>query len=121
MFISLVPPSYDGGDGVLPAPAQGWAEMSEIACTGSGSLLAIGDVVMPEHGLGIAGGYDDSYYLTPARPVRPLVQLGSRGHPLPSVGMSHYLRLEPADGACHASLAGGAVTAPGPAGAGPEE
>src|SRR3546814_1456160 len=47
MFISLVPPSYDGGDGVLPAPAQGWAEMSEIACTGSGSVLAIGDVVMP--------------------------------------------------------------------------
>src|SRR3546814_382094 len=70
MFISLVPPGYDGGDGVLPAPAQGWAEMSEIVCMGSGSVLAIGDVVMPEHGLGIAGGYDDSYHLTNRKSTR---------------------------------------------------
>src|SRR3546814_11686465 len=79
MFISLVPPSYDGGDGVLPAPAQGWAEMSENACTGSGSVRAICDVMLPEHGLGIAGGYDDSYHLTPARLVRQMVPLGKRG------------------------------------------
>src|SRR3546814_18332643 len=106
MFISLVPPSYDGGDGVLPAPAQGWAEMSEIACTGSGSVLAIGDVVMPEHGLGIAGGYDDSYHLTPARPVRQMVQLGSRGGVVHSVGMSPTMRLEAAAGALIACVTG---------------
>ena len=47
MFISLVPPGYDGDDAVRPAPVQGWAEMSDIACWGSGSVLAIGDVVMP--------------------------------------------------------------------------
>src|SRR3546814_8082457 len=97
MFISLVPPGYGGGDGVLPAPAQGWAEMSEIVCMGSGSVLAIGDVVMPEHGLGIAGGYDDSYHLTPARLVRQVVQLGYRGDVVHYVGMSHYMRLEAAE------------------------
>ncbi len=112
MFISLVPPDYDGGDAVLPAPAQGWAEMSEIACTGSGSVLAIGDVVMPEHGLGIAGGYDDSYHLTPARLVRQVVQLGYRGDVVHYVGMSHYMRLEAADGVFHASVTGGALNAP---------
>ncbi|MFC3786728.1 uncharacterized protein (TIGR02217 family) [Sphingopyxis italica] len=112
MFISLVPPDYDGGDAVLPAPARGWAEMSQIACTGSGSVLAIGDVVMPEHGLGIAGGYDDSYHLTPARLVRQMVQLGYRGDVVHYVGMSHYMRLEAADGAFHASVTGGALNAP---------
>src|SRR3546814_9878854 len=71
--------------------------MSEIACTGSGSVLAIGDVVMPEHGLGIAGGYDDSYHLTPARLVRQMVQLGYRGDVVHYVGMSHYMRLEAAE------------------------
>src|SRR3546814_10173284 len=86
--------------------------MSEIACTGSGSVLAIGDVVMPEHGLGIAGGYDDSYHLTPARLVRQMVQLGYRGDVVHYVGMSHYMRLEAAEGAFHASVTGGALNAP---------
>jgi hypothetical protein len=54
MFISLVPPTYDGGDGVLAPPVAGWAEMSEIVSSGSGSVLAIGDAVLPEQGLGIA-------------------------------------------------------------------
>ena len=112
MFISLVPPDYDGGDGALPAPVEGWAEMSAIACSGSGSVLAIGDVVMPEHSLGIASGYDDSYHLTPARLVRQAVQLGYRGDVVHYVGMSHYMRLEAADGAFHASSAGGALNAP---------
>src|SRR3546814_7957916 len=67
---------------------------------------------MPEHGLGIAGGYDDSYHLTPARLVRQMVQLGYRGDLVHYVGMSHYMRLETADGAFHASLAGGALNAP---------
>ena len=117
MFISLVPPDYDGGEGVLAAPVQGWAEMREIACSGSGSVLAIGDVVMPEldpakGGLGIASGYDDSYHLTPARLVRQVVQLGYRGDVVHYVGMSHYMRLEAAGGAFHAGVAGGALNAP---------
>ncbi|WP_447750508.1 DUF2460 domain-containing protein [Sphingopyxis fribergensis] len=112
MFISLVPPAYDGGDGVLGAPVAGWAEMSAIAASGSGSVLAIGDVVMPEHALGIASGYDDSYHLTPARLVRQVVQLGYRGDVVHYVGMSHYMRLEASGGGFYASLAGGVLNAP---------
>lgn len=112
MFISLVPPSFDGSDGVLSAPAEGWAEMSEIVCSGSGSVLAIGDVTMPEHRLGIASGYDDSYHLTPARLVRQIVQLGYRGDVVHYVGMSHYMRLEALGGGFYASLAGGVLNAP---------
>ena len=117
MFISLVPPGYDGDDAVLPAPVQGWAEMSDIACWGSGSVLAIGDVVMPEldpakGGLGIANGYDDSYHLSPARLVRQVVQLGYRGDVVHYVGMSHYMRLAPDGAVFRATLAGGALNAP---------
>lgn len=112
MFISLVPPTYDGGEGVLGAPVAGWAEMSAITCSGSGSVLAIGDVVMPDHALGIASGYDDSYHLTPARLVRQIVQLGYRGDIVHYVGMSHYMRLEASGGGFYASLAGGVLNAP---------
>src|SRR3546814_10185100 len=93
MFVSLVAPDYDLSEGVLAAPAEGWAEMRGIACTGSGSVLAIGDAVLPEHGLGIANGYDDCYHLTPARVVRQVVGLGYRGDVVHYVGMSHYMRL----------------------------
>ena len=112
MFVSLVPPSYDESEAVLAAPVEGWAEMSGIACSGSGSVLAIGDAVMPEHGLGMAGGYDDAYHLTPARLVRQIVQLGYRGDVVHYVGMSHYMRLADVDGAFRVSTAGGALNAP---------
>ena len=112
MFVSLVPPAYDGDEAVLSAPVAGWAEMSEIASTGSGSVLAVGDAVMPEHRLGIASGYDDSYHLTPARLVRQIVQLGYRGDVVHYVGMSHYMRLEAASGGFCTSLAGGVLNAP---------
>ncbi|KTE00428.1 DUF2460 domain-containing protein [Sphingopyxis sp. H115] len=112
MFVSLVPPAYDGGAGALAAPVEGWAEMSDIAASGSGSVLAIGDVVMPEQGLGIASGYDDSYHLTPARLVRQMIQLGYRGDVVHYVGMSHYMRLSAVDGDLLADVAGGAINAP---------
>ncbi|MFS0772823.1 TIGR02217 family protein [Sphingomonas sp. 1P08PE] len=94
MFVSLVAPGYDGSDAALPAPVEGWAEMTGIACAGPGSVLAIGDVVVPPHGLGIASGYDDSYHLTPARLLRNALQLGYRGTLVHYVGMSHYFRLD---------------------------
>ncbi|MBB4641728.1 hypothetical protein HNQ99_002041 [Rhizorhapis suberifaciens] len=50
MFISLVPPEFDGSDAFLNAPVQGWVEISEIVCEGSGSVLERGDVMLPEHG-----------------------------------------------------------------------
>lgn len=112
MFISLVPPDYSGEDAPLAAPAEGWAELSAIRCTGPGAVLAIGDAVLPEHRLGIASGYDDSYHLTPARLLRNALHLGYRGAIVHYVGMSHYFRLADDGEGLRASLAGGALNAP---------
>ena len=95
MFVSLVAPGYSGADEPLDAPAEGWAAMSDIVCDGPGSVLAVGDVVVPEHRFRIANGYDDSYNLTPARVLRNALQLGYRGAITHYVGMSHYFRLSP--------------------------
>jgi uncharacterized protein (TIGR02217 family) len=101
MFLSLAPPGYvEGSAADLPAPAEGWAEMTQIVSAGPGSVLAIGDVVLPEHGLAIATGYDDQYHITPARLLRQVLQLGWRGAINHYVGMSHYFRL--ADGVASA-------------------
>ena len=94
MFVSLVAPGYSGAAAALSAPAEGWAELSEISCDGSGSVLAIGDAMIPEHRLRIASGYDDSYHLTPARLLCNAVALGWRGVINHYVGMSHYFRLD---------------------------
>ncbi|WP_339345662.1 DUF2460 domain-containing protein [uncultured Sphingomonas sp.] len=110
MFVSLVAPGYDEqGGGALPMPVEGWAELSAIACTGSGAVLAIGDVVVPEHDLRIASGYDDSYHLTPQRLLRNALHLGYRGAIIHYVGMSHYFRLTAGGEAV--TLAGGALNA----------
>jgi len=111
MFVSLVPPDYDGTDRPLEAAAEGWVEMTGIACDGPGSVLAIGEVVVPEHGLRIASGYDDSYHLTPARLLRNALHLGYRGRIVHYVGMSHYFRLEALAGGFYVSLAGGVLNA----------
>ncbi|OAN64843.1 DUF2460 domain-containing protein [Sphingomonas sp. TDK1] len=110
MFVSLVPPGYVADDmTALAAPADAWVELRDIACDGPGSVLAIGEPVVPEHGLSIATGYDDAYNQTPARLLRTMLHLGYRGDILHYVGMSHYVRLEPASGGFYASLAGGAL------------
>lgn len=113
MFVSLAPPGYVEGDASpLAAPADGWAEMRDIACEGGGAVLAIGDAMLPEHAVRIASGYDDSYNVTPARLLRNIVQLGYRGTINHYVGMSHYFRLA-ADGADFLVDAGGeALNAP---------
>ena len=112
LFVSLVAPDYDGDAAPLPAPAEGWAELSAIACDGAGSVLAIGEAVVPEHKLRIATGYDDLYHLTPARLLRNVLQLGYRGPINHYLGMSHYFRLEPLGPSFYVSLAGGALNAP---------
>ncbi|TGX54765.1 TIGR02217 family protein [Sphingomonas gei] len=109
MFVSLVPDGYSGADAALAGPVEAWVELSDIACDGPGSVLAIGDVVVPEHGLQIANGYDDCYHLTPARVLRNALQLGYRGSILHYVGMSHYFRLEPNSGGYYVGLAGGTL------------
>ncbi|WP_380784575.1 DUF2460 domain-containing protein [Sphingomonas sp. R86521] len=111
MFVSLVPPEYSGVDAALAAVREGWVELSGIACEGPGSVIAIGDVVVPEHGIRIAGGYDDSYNLTPARLLRNALHLGYRGDITHYVGMSHYFRLEALYGGYYISLAGGVLNA----------
>jgi uncharacterized protein (TIGR02217 family) len=94
MFISLVAPGYTAQDLPLAAPAQGWAELSQIACDGSGSVLAVGEALVPEHRLRIATGYDDLYHLAPERVLRNIVALGYRGAINHYVGMSHYFLLD---------------------------
>ncbi len=94
MFISLVPPGYTETDVPLAVPAEGWAEMSEIACDGSRSVLSIGETLVPEHNLRMATGYDDLYHVTPARLLRNCLQLGYRSAINHYVGMSHYFRLD---------------------------
>ncbi|RYY46818.1 MAG: TIGR02217 family protein, partial [Sphingomonadales bacterium] len=111
MFVSLVPAGYTGAAADLAAPVEGWAELSQISCTGSGSVLAIGDVVVPEHGMRIATGYDDCYHLTPERVLRNIVRLGYRGTILHYVGMSHYPRLEAASGGYYVTLGASAINA----------
>lgn len=108
MFVSLVPPDYSATDAPLAAPGEGWAEMSAIRCDGPGAVIAIGEVIVPEHGVGVAGGYDDSYNLTPARLLRNALHLGYRGRIVHYVGMSHYFRLD----AGKVSLGGGVLNAP---------
>jgi uncharacterized protein (TIGR02217 family) len=112
MFVSMVAPGYSGEDEALPAPAEGWAELSEMACEGAGSVLAVGETLVPEHRLRIATGYDDLYHLTPARVLGNCLQLGYRGLVDHYVGMSHYFRLEANSGGFYVSLAGGVLNAP---------
>lgn len=112
MFISLTPPGYDAGSTPFAAGVEGWAELSAIVCDGAGSVLSIGDVVLPEHGLSMATGYDDCFNQTPERIVASIHALGYRGDINHYVGMSHYFRLEPLGGGFYISLAGGVLNAP---------
>lgn len=111
MFVSLVAPGYSGGDAILPEPAEGWAEMTNIRCDGPGAVLAIGEAVLPEHGMRICGGYDDSYHLTPQRLLRNALHLGYRGAFVHYVGMSHYFRLAPGAGGLAVTDQGGVLNA----------
>ncbi len=111
MFVSVVPPDYSGVDVPLAVPREGWVEWTGLVCEGAGAVLAIGDAVVPEHGFRIAGGYDDSYNLTPARLLRTALHLGYRGSITHYVGMSHYFRLEQVGGGFYVSAAGGVLNA----------
>ncbi len=94
MFISLVASGFvPGSTEPLAEPAEGWVELSAIRCDGARTLLEIGDVIVPPHGLAAATAYDDCCNQTPARLVRAVRQLGYRGSLLHYVGMSHYFRL----------------------------
>lgn len=95
MFVSIVPPGYAGPGAGTPfaVPAEGWVELTGMRCDGAGSVLATGDVMVPEHDVGIATGYDDCFNQTPERVLRQVLALGYRGAINHYVGMSHYFRL----------------------------
>lgn len=112
IFISLVPLGYTGLPGNLSAPVEAWAELTEIRCDGAGVMLDTGNVMIAEHDLKMATGYDDAYNQTPARLVRQIHALGYRKTINHYVGMSHYFRLEPLGDGHYVSLAGGALNAP---------
>jgi uncharacterized protein (TIGR02217 family) len=98
MFVSIVPPGYaPGSSEPLAARANGWVELSDIACEGDRALIEIGDVLLPPHGIQIATAYDDCLNQTPARLLRTIRALGYRGRVAHYVGMSHFFRLGHAD------------------------
>jgi uncharacterized protein (TIGR02217 family) len=107
MFISLTPPGYVPGDeSLLPARADGWAELDGIDCQGHRPMLTLGDVLLPPHAVQLAMGYDDAYNQTPARLLRSIAGLGYRGRIVHYVGMSHFFRLVPEGSALLANPAG---------------
>jgi len=94
LFISIIPPEYDGIGTRLSSHKIGWVEMSAIKTDGGGAVLEIGDIMVPENGLSMATAYDDSFNQTPERLLRSIRALGYRGAINHYVGMSHYFRLE---------------------------
>lgn len=94
MFVSLAPPEYDQGGGNLAKPLEGWAEMSDINCDGARSVLEIGDVMVPPHGICLCTAFDDCGTQTPARLLRNARALGYRGEIVHYLGMSHFFRLK---------------------------
>jgi uncharacterized protein (TIGR02217 family) len=112
LFISLVGPAFSASDERFAVPAEGWAELSEIVCSGPDSVLPVGDTVVPRHSLRIATGFDDHYHLTPARVLHNILRLGYRALINHYVGMSHYFRLEANGDGFYISLAGGVLNAP---------
>ncbi|WP_417319817.1 TIGR02217 family protein [Emcibacter sp.] len=94
LFISLVPPDYDGSSiGALSQPVEAEVTVSDIRVEGSTSTLRTGDSYVLPHPLRICNGYDDSYHLTPERVIWNMIQLGYRDIINHYVGMSHYFTL----------------------------
>jgi uncharacterized protein (TIGR02217 family) len=112
MFISVVPPQFTNVATPYPAAVNGYVEITQLRCDGAGVMLNTGDVMVPEHALKMATGYDDAYNQTPSRVMRQIRGLGYRGTINHYVGMSHYFRLEPVSGGHYVSLTGGALNVP---------
>ena len=99
MFISLAAPGYAPGTAApLASEHSGWVELSGMTCQGHKPMLALGDIMIPPHGLGIATSYDDAYNQTPARLLRSIRGLGYRGSVIHYIGMSHFFALAPNGG-----------------------
>ncbi|PCI33380.1 MAG: TIGR02217 family protein [Alphaproteobacteria bacterium] len=94
LFISMVPPAFDGTTtGPLPSAIEAQVTLSQITITGPTSTLKIGDGYVQAHDLRIANGYDDITSLSPERVIWNMLRLGYRGWITHYVGMSHYFNL----------------------------
>lgn len=94
LFISMVPPEFDGANTTaLPLARDSQVMISDIKVTGPTSTLKVGDGYVKPHDLCIANGYDDVYNQTPERVIWNMVKLGYRDWITHYVGMSHYFNL----------------------------
>ena len=93
LFISCTPADYDGSTGRLTSTGSAIVTISDLSVDGGSAMLRIGETMLPEHGLRMAGGYDDVYNVNPERVVRNILHTGYRGIIDHYIGMSHYFRL----------------------------
>jgi uncharacterized protein (TIGR02217 family) len=113
IFLSFVPAEFDGSATALQSAVATHVELRNWLVTGPRSTLRVGDAFLPEHGVRICSGYDDSYNQTPERLVEQWEALGYRTLVNHYVGMSHYYalaavpggRFEVASGLCGSALA----------------
>ncbi|MEM8799697.1 MAG: DUF2460 domain-containing protein [Pseudomonadota bacterium] len=97
LFISMVPPAFDGQSTEPfddPLGGAGWVELTNILVDGKGAALTRAETMLPAHNLRIAGGYDDAFNVTPERIVRNAIALGYRKWFNHYVGMSHFYALK---------------------------
>ena len=59
LFISLVPPGYDGIDAPLPAVASGQVRLTNLMLDGAGAVLKAGQPLVPPQPLRLCTAYDD--------------------------------------------------------------
>jgi len=97
LFISMVPPDFDGSStGPIEDGAGGFTarealvQLREMRVTGGHAELAMADDYVKPHPVRLANGYDDTFNLAPARLVRNLLQLGYRDWFTHYAGMSHF-------------------------------
>jgi uncharacterized protein (TIGR02217 family) len=96
MFVSIVPAGFDGTSTPLAAVLQTHVEFRNWTVRGPRSTLKVGDAFLPEHGMRMCSGYDDSYNQAPERLVEQWEALGYRALVNHYVGMSHYYALQAA-------------------------
>ncbi len=106
LFLSVVPEGFDGTDTALAAPVTSFVELRDLRATGAASMMRVGDAFLPEHGLRICSGYDDSYHQPPERLVEQWQALGYRQLATHYVGMSHFPALRHAGGGRYEVTAG---------------
>ncbi len=76
LFVSVVPAGFDGTAAPLPMAVSTYVEFRDWTVSGPRSTIPVGDAFLPEHGLRICSGYDDSYNLVPDRLVEQWEALG---------------------------------------------